>query len=135
MYSQPCTYCMHDPKSHSFYLLSTNNNIHIYNTIISNAELYYNPESIIYHITIALKMDKTYPNKDWVWIIDFNNASLKHYMALKTVKEISSWIHNEKQNMCKNLKQIKIINASIIIKPLLTLAKYYLPNHIEIICD
>lgn len=132
MYSQPCTYCMNNPKSHSFYLLNNDNNIHTYNTTIADAKLYHHPESIIYHIKIALKMDKTYPDKDWHWIIDFNNATFKHYMSLNTVKQLSSWINNEKQNMCKNLKQIKIINASIFIKPMITLAKYYLPQYIEV---
>jgi hypothetical protein len=129
---------MNNPNSHSFHLINTNNtnnNIHTYNTVIADAELYYHPESIIYHIKIALKMNKTYPDKDWVWIINFNNATFKHYMSLKTVKEIASWINDEKNDMCKKLKQIKIINASIFIKPMITLAKYYLPEHIEILWD
>lgn len=135
MQSQLCNYCMYAPNSHSFYLLNINNNIHTYKTIIADAELYNNPASIIYHIKIYLKMYKTYPYNEWHWIIDFNNATFKNYMALNTVIKLSSWINNEKHNMCKNLKQIKIINTNIFIKPMIALAKYYLPKHIKIICE
>ena len=127
-----CSYCMNDPKSHSFSCFQSNvNGYHLYKTIVAESILYNKPDTIIHHIE-----HDPYLNKDiqWNWIIDLTNASCKHYMALNTVREISKWIKREKDNKCKELQEIKIIGDNpLLITPLVLLAKMFLPNHIKII--
>ena len=138
-----CHYCMNEPNSHSFFL--DNNNIddnplfstlkkHTYKTKIANAKLYDKPDTIIYHIEIELKRNKTVNVDIWNWIIDFSDTKMKHYMAFTTVHELSKWINSEKDGLCKNLENIKIKNAGIMIKPLISLAKWFLPEHIKVEC-
>jgi hypothetical protein len=130
---QPCIYCRNDPKSHSFHLLNTNNNIHIYNTMICEAKMYNSPATIIYHIEQELDYNKPDKNINWIWNIDFKNASVKHYFAFNTVKELSQWINGEKLGYCSSLKEIRIYNAGLLVKPLISLAYWFLPKNVKVI--
>jgi hypothetical protein len=145
--SHPCHYCMNKPGSHSFSLVTPSSYIefnellsnetgssHTYKTIIANASLYNDPSSIIYHIDIELKINKTANMDYWEWEIDFEGAGVKHYLAFRTVRELSKWINSEKDGLCKNLKNIKIKNAGIMIKPMIGLSKWFLPEHINVVC-
>lgn len=127
-----CSYCMNDPKSHSFSCFQSNiNGYHLYKTVVAESILYNKPDTIIHHIE-----HDPYLNKDiqWNWIVDLTNASRKHYMALNTVREISKWIKREKDNKCKELQEIKIVGGSPILTiPLILLAKMFLPSHIKIV--
>lgn len=127
-----CSYCMNDPKSHSFSCFQSNiHRYHLYKTVVAESILYNKPDTIIHHIE-----RDPYLNKElqWSWIVDLTNASRKHYMALNTVRELSKWIKREKNNKCKALKEIKIIGDNpVLIAPLVLLAKMFLPNHIKII--
>jgi hypothetical protein len=145
--AQHCHYCMNTPGSHSFSLVVSGSFIetdalitndtrirHTYKTVISDASLYNNPVSIIYHIDIELKKNKTQNMDYWEWEIDFSGAGVKHYLAFGTVRELSRWINSERDGLCKNLENIKIKNAGIMIKPMVALSKWFLPEHINVEC-
>jgi hypothetical protein len=158
MFVEQCNYCSHIPNAHSFsfvsntdndseeyqdidynvyndpLLLNENSIDHLYKTKIADAKLYDNPISIIYHIKLELRRNKTHKMDYWNWYIDFEGAGIKHYMAFGTVRELSRWINSEKDGFCKNLKNIKIINSGIMIKPLVSLSKWFLPEHINVVC-
>ena len=137
MSSQPCIYCQENSNSHSFNILdyhslNENNIQNLFYTKIADAELYNKPDTIIYHIEQTLKYNKIHYDKEWMWIIDFNNSEFKHYISFNTVKEISKWINKESLNLCKNLKEINIINSNFMINSLILLSKWFLPKHIKI---
>ena len=145
--SHSCHYCTNTPGSHSFSLVDSGSFIetdalimndtrsrHTYKTVIADALLYNDPSSIIYHIDIELKKNKTQMMDYWNWEIDFAGAGVKHYMAFGTVRELSRWINTERDGLCKNLENIKIKNAGIMIKPMIALSKWFLPEHINVVC-
>jgi hypothetical protein len=159
---QLCKYCQISSNAHSFYLSNNddvnnnfndndnynnynndnndNNNFnksanhHLYKTMIADAELYNKPKTIIYHMKIQLNRNQTPKMNHWNWVIDFKGAGVKHYLAFVTVRELSRWINSEKDGLCKNLKNIKIKNAGIMIKPMIGLSKWFLPEHINVEC-
>ena len=138
MSTNTCYYCTQNKRAHSFFCFQVSKNkknkkyIFTYKTNIKDAELYDNPESIIHHIEHEPHIKRT---NHWKWILDFTDASLKHYMALNTVSELSRWIQREKNNKCENLEQIVILGTdnNMLIYPLIYLAKVFLPSHIEIV--
>lgn len=135
--SQPCVYCQNDNESHSFYLLSTLPNVlnkesGIFRTQINQAKLYNQPYTIIYHIEQLLKYHKAPQMSDWVWVIDFDKADIKHYLAFRTVKVISKWINEQRYNLCSNLKEIKVCNGNFMLKPMVALSHLFLPSHIKV---
>lgn len=129
-----CSYCANDPNSHSFRCYqSSHNGYHLYKTVVAESTLYNKPATIIHHIEHDphLSMDL-----QWCWIVDLSNASRKHYMALNTVREVSKWIKREKNNKCKQLKEIRVVGDNpVLLAPLVMLAKLFLPSHIKIIRD
>ena len=127
-----CTYCAINPKSHSFYCYQSNQNgCYLYKTVVAESILFDKPGTIIHHVEHDPHLSA---DLQWNWIIDMTKASRKHYMAVDTVRELSKWIKREKDNKCKQLKQIQIVgNYSILIEPLIFVAKLILPSHIKII--
>jgi len=139
-----CMYCLSNSKAHSFSIHRNNNiatpysvnsdNIIMFNTMISEADMYNRPYTIIYHIELELDNNNPdYLNTNWIWNIDFKNADLKHYLSFNTVKCLSQWINNENLGYCSNLREIRIYNANFLIKPLISLAYWFLPKHIKIV--
>lgn len=129
--SNSCSYCSSDPESHSFYChQSSLNQINVYKTIVAKAKLYDKPDTIIHHIEHDALLNRSL---HWEWIIDMTNAKFRHYMAFNTVRQLSKWINREKTNKCKNLKRIIIIdNHPILMSPLISLGKLFLPKHVNI---
>lgn len=142
-YINKCIYCINDESSHSFSIHKNTNiaalysvnsdNIIMFNTMICEAKMYNSPATIIYHIEQELDYNKPDKNINWIWNIDFKNAELKHYFAFNTVKELSQWINAEKLGYCCNLKEIRIYNAGLLVKPLISLAYWFLPRNINVI--
>lgn len=140
--SNSCCYCAINEKAHSFFCYEESdteksNTKYKYKTIVAEAELYNNPETIIHHIETTLVSDKDKDKENsWEWTVDFNGAGIKHYLALNTVSELSKWIQREKEGKCKHLKRIRIIGGiSGLVYPLILLARIFLPSHIEITVD
>lgn len=129
--SNSCTYCSSDPESHSFYChKSSLNQNNVYKTIVANAKLYDKPATIIHHIEQDTLLSSSL---HWEWVIDMTNAKLKHYMAFNTVRQISKWINREKNNKCKCLNKIIIIDKyPILMTPLIALGSLFLPKHVQI---
>ena len=127
-----CQYCIDNPKAHSFSCFqSSRDGYHMYKTVVAESILYNKPKTIIHHIEHDPYLCE---ELQWSWIVDLTNASRKHYMALNTVRELSKWIKREKNNKCKQLKQIQMVGEnSVLIEPLIFLAKMILPSHIKII--
>jgi hypothetical protein len=126
-----CTYCKEDKHSHSFYTeYYYRNDDLIFKTKVSTAKLYNNPESILEHIN---KNKALQNHLYWSWIIDLKDSEYKHYMSFNTVKQLSIWINEQKEYKCKNLNNIIVKNGGILIKPLILLAKLFLPKRVKII--
>jgi hypothetical protein len=132
--SEYCYYCSLNEKAHSFkrkkgYFSPT---LQVYETIIKDAELYNDPDSIIFHIERCLKYNlKETPI--WNWAIDFEGAGIKHYFSFNTVIKLCQWINREKNGLCKELKHIYVLNGyKILTLSLVKMAKLFLPSHIEV---
>lgn len=139
MNSQPCIYCQENSKSHSFIKLNNKqdtinkyNSITTFYTKVSDAELYNKPDTIIYHIEETLKYNKINYDKEWIWIINLDDAEFKHYIEFNTVRELSNWINKESKQLCNKLKEINIINSNFMINGFIGLSKQFMPNHIKI---
>lgn len=130
-----CHYCLENKNAHSFNTIKGNfiPIIQVYDTVIKDAELYNDPESIIYHIEECLKSSLSETTSSWFWVINFYGASTKHYLALSTVYQLCCWINKEKDGLCKNLESIYVLNGNkLLLLPLIQLAKLFLPSHINI---
>ena len=128
-----CTFCAENPEAHSFFCYQSSEKPYLYKTIVADSVLYNDPESIIHHMEYDPYLMKE-PMLEWEWSIDMRNAHMKHYLAFNTVREISKWIDREKDNKCKNLKKIVVLNeVYYLMSPLIHLAKMFLPGHIEIV--
>lgn len=129
-----CIYCKTNPKAHSFYYFkSSKDKKLLYKTIIAEADFFDKPDTIIHHINNDLQLKS---GTKWEWIIDFRDASFKHYMAFNTVRIISKWINDEREKKCKELRKIYLINGKkILINPMIWVSRFFLPSHIEIICS
>lgn len=125
-----CLYCKDNPKNHSFFCQYYDEKIYKFKTYISRAMLYDHPKSIIHHIEHDYYFCKSSKQcKPWIWIIDFENASFEHYTAFNTIIELSKWIYKYKY-----LTTIIIKNTNkLLMYPLISLSKLFLPNHIEIL--
>lgn len=127
-----CHYCSKTPGAHSFYCFQSSREGNLlYKTVIAEAKLFDKPTTIIHHINSDIQLQ---PGKRWEWMIDFKGASLKHYMAFNTVRIISKWINHEKQDKCKELRKIYLMNGKkSLLNPMVWLAKLFLPSHIKIV--
>lgn len=121
-----CKYCLKDSKAHSFKFFDKVDNYDVYYTKLSEAKLYDNPKSIKHHMEFELKKQ----TNNWCWIIDFNNATTKHYFAFSTVRFLSNWI--KKDSKFNLLKFIYLKNTNSLVSMLLKISSYYLPTHIKV---
>jgi hypothetical protein len=135
-----CIYCINEPSSHSFsntdYVLINNVKIKKYYTKVADAKLFDKPETIIYHMEQEFNKNNDIENselyiEDWIWDINFDNASIKHYLSINTVIKLCKWLKNS--NYGKKLKKINIYNSGLLGSSLIIIAKLYLPENIEII--
>lgn len=105
-----CPLCKLLPFSHSLTKLSEKNGIIYYYTCPSQAILYYDVEGIMNHYDGVLS--EIPENKDWIWIFDSLDFSLKHALQINVATEIAKLISNK---FSKNLKKIIIINPTMYI--------------------
>ncbi len=85
-----CSVCAQEPGSHSFtYLCKTNKEglfEYVFYTCIGEAKKYRDAEGILEHYTKCLNLMN--PDK-WIWVINADGISAKHYTELKTIKKLA----------------------------------------------
>ena len=114
-----CHYCGVNPKSHSFELMmiTYENNEYIFYSKLSEAELYYNTESVIEHFKNVLDY---YKPDQWSWIFNWKDTSIKHYFLINCVIQLTKLF----KNYSESLNTILIIHSSFLIRPLIPLSNY-----------
>ena len=106
-----CPLCKLLPFSHSLTKLSEKKGIIYYYTCPAKAILYYDVTGIINHYDGVLS--EIPEDKEWVWICDSLDFTLKHAMQTNVAIELAKLISNKFR---KNLKKIIIINPTFYIK-------------------
>lgn len=85
-----CSVCAKEPGSHSFtYLCKTNKADlfeYVFYTCVGEAKKYKDAEGIVEHYTKCLNLMN--PDK-WIWVINADGISAKHYTELKTIKRLA----------------------------------------------
>lgn len=109
--SYECLLCKLQPFSHSLTKLSEKKGIIYYYTCPSQAILYYDAKSIIDHYDGELS--EMPENREWIWIFDSLDFTLKHAIQTNVAIELAKLISNK---FSKNLKKIIIINPTFYIK-------------------
>jgi hypothetical protein len=109
--SYECPLCKLQPFSHSLTKLSEKKGIIYYYTCPSQATLYYDAKSIIDHYDGELS--EMPENREWIWIFDSLDFTLKHAIQTNVAVELAKLISNK---FSKNLKKIIIINPTFYIK-------------------
>jgi len=119
-----CENCFYNPRSHSFYNLSENDEEVYFYSCPSNARYYYDAEGIYKHMRLEIEKIK----KPWIWIIDCNNYGLKHLrypsVGLKIVEFLDSFLSNK-------LNQIIIINQTMSFKVAINYIWKMIPENIR----
>lgn len=105
-----CPLCALQPLSHSLTKYAEKDGIIYYYTCPSKAILYYDVEGIVRHYDGVLS---EIPNdKQWVWIFDSDDFTLKHAMQTSVAMELAKLISNK---FSAKLKKIIIINPTFYI--------------------
>ena len=102
-----CPMCVLNPLSHSLTEVMEKNNTLYYYTCPSKAELYFDATSIINHYQGVLS--EIPENKQWLWIFDATDFSLKHFLQTHVAIELAKLISSK---FSKNLKKVIIINPT-----------------------
>lgn len=105
-----CPICELLPSSHSLTKVLEKKGIIYYYTCPSQAILYYDVNGIVNHYDGVLS--EIPENKEWVWIFDSLDFSLKHAMQTNVAIQLAKLISNK---FSKNLKKIIIINPTFYI--------------------
>ena len=119
-----CEKCYFDPLSHSFHLLSENDDECYFYTCPANAKCYDDAEGIIKHMKIELKKK----NKPWIWIFDCAGYGLKHLSSPSVGKNIAEFLNSDESILLKN---IIVINESITSKIMFNTFWYLLEKRIQ----
>jgi hypothetical protein len=90
-----CPWCKENPRSHSFKLIKTIENVSYIYCKPSTAELYYDSNSIKAHFNGLIS---DIPDK-WVFILDCEDFSLKHAIELGIAKDIATILYSNQQNI------------------------------------
>jgi len=105
-----CPLCKLLPYSHSLTKLLEKKGIIYYYTCPAQSILYYDVKGIINHYDGVLS--EIPENKEWIWIFDSLDFTLKHAMQTNVAIELAKLISNK---FSKNLKKIIIINPTFYI--------------------
>jgi hypothetical protein len=105
-----CPLCELMPSSHSLTKLLERKGIIYYYTCPAQAILYYDVKGIINHYNGVLS--EMTEDKEWVWICDSLDFTIKHATQTDVAIELAKLISNK---FSKNLKQIIIINPTFYI--------------------
>jgi hypothetical protein len=105
-----CPLCELMPSSHSLTKLLERKGIIYYYTCPAQAILYYDVKGIINHYNGVLS--EMPEDKEWVWICDSLDFTIKHAMQTDVAIELAKLISNK---FSKNLKKIIIINPTFYI--------------------
>jgi hypothetical protein len=116
-----CGLCSLNPLSHSLTKLLEKNNTLYYYTCPSKANLYFDTNGIINHYNGVLS--EIPKNKQWVWIFDGFEFSLKHFLQIDVAIELAKLITSK---FSDNLKKIIIINPTLYISSIHTIIKPFL---------
>lgn len=119
-----CHICYHEPGSHSFYLLKSENNVNTYYTCPSKASKYWDTEGIIDHYDEVLALNEETP---WIWIFDSTDFGFVHSMQIGVAIGILNLLKNK---YGKYLQEIQIINPTPYIKTLYSIIYPFLTNDI-----
>ena len=105
-----CPLCELMPSSHSLTKVLERKGIIYYYTCPAQAILYYDVKGIINHYNGVLS--EMPEDKEWVWICDSLNFTIKHAMQTDVAIELAKLISNK---FSTNLKKIIIINPTFYI--------------------
>jgi hypothetical protein len=105
-----CPLCELMPSSHSFTKVLERKGIIYYYTCPAQAILYYDVNSIINHYDGVLS--EMPEDKEWIWICDSLDFTIKHAMQTDVAIELAKLISNK---FSTNLKKIIIINPTFYI--------------------
>jgi hypothetical protein len=105
-----CPLCELMPSSHSLTKLLERKGIIYYYACPAQAILYYDVKGIINHYNGVLS--EMPEDKEWVWICDSLDFTIKHAMQTDVAIELAKLISNK---FSKNLKKIIIINPTFYI--------------------
>ena len=105
-----CPLCKIMPSSHSLTKVLEKKGIIYYYTCPSQAKLYYDVKGIINHYDGVLS--EMPENKEWVWIFDSLDFTIKHATQTDVAIELAKLITNK---FSSNLKKIIIINPTFYI--------------------
>lgn len=121
-----CPLCILDPYNHSLKKISVRENAYIYYTCPSEAKMYNDTEGILNHYDGVLS--EIPENKEWIWIFDSFEFTLKHYLQIDVGIGLAKLITNK---FSKNLKKIIIINPTFYISATYSIVKFFLNDHVR----
>jgi hypothetical protein len=114
-----CSVCAKEPGSHSFtYLCKTNKTElfeYVFYTCVGEAKKYKDAEGIVEHYTKCLNLMN--PDK-WIWVINADGISAKHYTELKTIKRLALLVKNYGK-----VENIFVVNAPGLLDIVLKIVK------------
>jgi hypothetical protein len=120
-----CEVCSVNPTSHSLEKLLENDDYLYFYTCPSKAKLYNDTNGIVNHFNgVWSEIPK---NKQWVWIFDGSDFSLKHFLQVEVAIELAKLIT---KNFSENLKKIIIINPTFYISSIYNIIEYFLNEKI-----
>jgi len=121
-----CPLCLLDPYNHSLKKLALRENTHIYYACPSEAKMYNDTEGILNHYEGVLS--EIPEDKEWVWIFDSFDFTLKHYLQIDVGIGLAKLITNK---FSKNLKKIIIINPTFYISSTYAIVRVFLNERVR----
>lgn len=121
-----CPLCVLDPYNHSLKKLAVRENTYIYYACPSQAKMYKDTEGILTHYEGVLS--EIPEDKDWIWIFDSFDFTLKHYLQIDVGIGLAKLITNK---FGHNLKKIIIINPTFYISSTYSIVRVFLSERIR----
>lgn len=121
-----CPLCILDPYNHSLKKMAVRENTYIYYACPSQAKMYKDTEGILNHYEGVLS--EIPEDKDWIWIFDSFDFTLKHYLQIDVGIGLAKLITNK---FSHNLKKIIIINPTFYISSTYSIVRVFLSERIR----
>ena len=125
-----CPICALNPLSHSLTEVMEKDNTLYYYTCPSKAELYFDATSIINHYQGVL--GEIPENKQWLWIFDATDFTLKHFLQVDVAIELAKLISSK---FSKQLKKVIIINPTVYVSSTYNIIRPFLNTKINSIIE
>jgi len=116
-----CNQCYYEADAHSFCLISETEYEKYYYYCPVDEKYYYDADSIETHILLEIDINCTKP---WILIFDSSGYGLKHLWHHRVRKTVYNLLSSY---LFENLKNIIIINPSMIFKSILNTNWYFIP--------